>query len=318
MQEKILIVDDEYTTVTALEELLSSKGYNVVGLCMSGDEAVETATRLKPDLILMDIVMPGRIDGIAAAEIVRERLGIPVVFLTGHAEDKLVDKAKKAGPLGYIMKPFNDAQIEAAVKIALDKNEKDRQLKTANEDLEKMVGERTKELLMANKTMQEEIIQRKYAWEKLKQKEEELMIKTSQLDETNTALKVLLKRRQIDNEEIEEKVVSNVNALIKPYLKKLRKTNLTPTQEIFLNILQSNTEDILSPFLRNMAARHLGLTPKEIEVGNLVKEGKNTKEIAELLNTTKRAVEFHRQSLRGKLGIRNRKANLRSYLISLP
>jgi len=93
---------------------------------------------------------------------------------------------------------------------------------------------------------------------------------------------------------------------------------LTPTQDVYLNILKSNLVDILSPFLRNLAIRHSGLTPKEIEVGNLVKEGKNTKEIADLLNTTKRAVEFHRHSLRKKLGLKNTKANLRSYLMSLP
>ena len=134
MQEKILIVDDEFTTVTVLEEFLSSKGYHVVGMCMSGDEAVEMATRLKPDLILMDIVMLGKIDGIRAAEIVRDRLGIPVVFLTGHAEGKLVHRAKKAGGLGYIMKPFNEAQVEATIRIALDKSEKDRLVKTAHDD----------------------------------------------------------------------------------------------------------------------------------------------------------------------------------------
>ena len=88
--------------------------------------------------------------------------------------------------------------------------------------------------------------------------------------------------------------------------------------DYILNILQSNLGDILSPFLRNLAMRYSGFTPKEIQVASLVKEGKSTKEIAELLDTTKRAVEFHRQSLRGKLGLKNRKANLRSYLLSLP
>ena len=191
-------------------------------------------------------------------------------------------------------------------------------LQRAYDEMERRVEERTADLASVNKNLEEEIIHRKHAWEKLKQKEKELRIKTTELEETNTALGILLKRRQMDKEEVEQKVVSNVKALIEPYLKKLKKTNLTPDQGTYLQILQSNLGDILSPFLRNLAMRYSGFTPKEIQVASLVKEGKSTKEIAELLDTTKRAVEFHRHSLRGKLGLNNRKANLRSYLLSLP
>ncbi|MBU0736344.1 MAG: helix-turn-helix transcriptional regulator, partial [Proteobacteria bacterium] len=91
--------------------------------------------------------------------------------------------------------------------------------------------------------------------------------------------------------------------LIEPYLEKLKKSNLSPEQEIYLSILDSNLKDISSPFIRSMAIKYAGLTHKEIQVAGLVKEGKKTKEIAKLLNTTKRAVEFHRHSLRTKLGL---------------
>jgi DNA-binding NarL/FixJ family response regulator len=117
--DKILIVDDDIATITVLEELLPSKGYDVVGKAFSGEEAIKMAAESTPDLILMDIGMPGKIDGITAAQKIKETLGIPVLFLTGHSEEEVIERAKNAEPLGYIMKPFDEAQLHAAVQIAL-------------------------------------------------------------------------------------------------------------------------------------------------------------------------------------------------------
>jgi len=85
-----------------------------------------------------------------------------------------------------------------------------------------------------------------------------------------------------------------------------------------LSIIVSNLEDIIAPFSRQLSSKFSNLTPKEIQVAGLVKEGKTTKEIAELLVSTPDAIEFHRKNLRKKLGLRNTKSNLRSYLLSLP
>ena len=117
--DKILIVDDDITTITALEEFLPSKGYDVAGSAFSGKEAIKMAAEARPDLILMDIGMPGKIDGINAAQKIKETLGIPVLFLTGHSEDEIIERAKNAEPLGYIMKPFDETQVNAAIRIAL-------------------------------------------------------------------------------------------------------------------------------------------------------------------------------------------------------
>ena len=243
----------------------------------------------------------------------------------GHIEGRKLNLKKKDGTpifcsayIRSIQTEDGEYVYEGLLEDITGRKLTEEALKEAHDHLEMRVEKRTAELANVNRNLREQIIQRKYAWDKLKQKEKELKNKTIELRETNTALNVLLKRREIDKEEVEEKVVSNVKALIQPYLKKLKKTKLTSTQDVYLNILQSNLGDILSPFLRNLAVRYSGLTPKEIEVGQLVKEGRNTKEIAELLDTTKRAVEFHRHSLREKLGLKNTKANLRAYLISLP
>jgi CheY-like chemotaxis protein/DNA-binding PadR family transcriptional regulator len=116
---KVLVVDDEAIITMQLEERLTALGYQVVGMAASGEESVEKARRLKPDIVLMDIVMPGRMNGIEAAKQIYEELGTPVVFVTSYADDAIIERAKAARPYGYIVKPFNELEIKAAIEVAL-------------------------------------------------------------------------------------------------------------------------------------------------------------------------------------------------------
>jgi DNA-binding NarL/FixJ family response regulator len=127
---KILIVEDEISVSLELQEMLTEHGYDVVGIADSGEEAIVMARSLKPDLALMDIKLSGKLDGIEAAARIRSRLDIPSVFLTGHGKKELVDRAVKADPLGYIMKPLDEIQILAAVKVALGKKVREESKKT--------------------------------------------------------------------------------------------------------------------------------------------------------------------------------------------
>ena len=162
-----------------------------------------------------------------------------------------------------------------------------------------------------------DISERKKAEMELHEREEELEIKSRNLEELNTALKVLLKHREDDKEELEERILSNVKELVLPYLEKLKKTALKGDQLAYTDIIESNLDDILSPFLRKMTSKYLNLTPREIQIATLIREGRTTKEISEVLNISSRAVEFHRDNIRIKLGLKNKKANLRSFLLSL-
>ena len=151
----------------------------------------------------------------------------------------------------------------------------------------------------------------------LKQRERELEIQTVNLEEANAALKVLLKRREEDKKELEEKVLFNIKELAEPYLEKLRKTGLNERQRAFLDILASNLNEIISPFPRSLYFTYLNLTPAEMQIATLVRHAKTTKEIAELLNLSSRTVETHRKNIRRKLGLKDKKENLRTRLLSL-
>jgi len=163
----------------------------------------------------------------------------------------------------------------------------------------------------------EDVTAIKRAEEALRDRELELELQRQKLEETNTALRVLLKAREEDKRELEEKVLANVKELITPYLKDLKNAGLDSRQKAYLEIVESNLNDIISPFLHHLSSKYLNLTPREIQVATLVKEGKATKEIAEMLNLSLNAVDFHRKNIRQKLGLKNKKANLRTHLLSL-
>lgn len=162
-----------------------------------------------------------------------------------------------------------------------------------------------------------DITKRKRMEEELKKRERDLESRSRNLEEVNIALKVLLKRREEDKTELEEKVLLNIQELVEPYLDKLKKTRLDIDQKAYINIIETYIKDIISPFQRNLSSKYPNLTPREIEITNLIKEGKTTKEIARVLNSSPGAIDFHRNNIRNKLGLKKKNANLRSYLLSL-
>ena len=161
------------------------------------------------------------------------------------------------------------------------------------------------------------VIARKLIDDSLKQREQELEIKSSNLEEMNSALKVLLQRREDDRKELEEKVLFNVKELVTRNLEKLRNTRLDARQSGYVDVLESNLNSIISPFSRTLSHQFLDLTPVEIEVADMIRQGRRTKEMADLLNVSERTIEFHRQNIRNKLGIKQKKANLRTRLLSI-
>ncbi len=162
-----------------------------------------------------------------------------------------------------------------------------------------------------------DISERKEAEEALKERTRELEIKTNSLEEINTAMKVLLKKREEDKGELEDNVLTNVKELIAPFFKKIKKTDLDDPQKTFLSIIESNLNEIISPFTRKMSLKYLNLTPTEIRIANQIRHGSPSKEIAELMNVSPRTIDTHRKNIRRKIGLQGQRGNLRSHLLSL-
>nr|MBP7323725.1 PAS domain S-box protein [Deltaproteobacteria bacterium] len=159
-----------------------------------------------------------------------------------------------------------------------------------------------------------DISYRKKIEHSLREHEQALEVRNLRLQEMNTALKVLMNRSEDDHLEMEEQVVANVQDSALPLLEGLKKTNLNDQQKMFVDALQSALHTIISPFLRNISY-HNDFSSTELMIVNLIKQGKQTSEIAEMLHLAHRTIDTYRGRIRKKLGICNAKANLRSQLI---
>jgi PAS domain S-box-containing protein len=223
---------------------------------------------------------------------------------TGESHNTVVPYPSEEQPMGWIdlsAFPMKDAEghvtgVIEYVKDITDLKRAEEELREGREEMERRVEDRTVDLRKAN---------------------EELERQRHKLEEVNTALRVLLERREKDKTEVEEAVLRNLKELILPYIEKLKGSGLNDKQVTIAEILESNLREVVSPFSRRLSSSHLGLTPTEIKVAALIRQGKTTKEIAELFNVSPRTTEAHRESIRKKMGIQKKKANLRTHLLSI-
>jgi DNA-binding LytR/AlgR family response regulator len=124
----VLVVEDESIVSKDIQYSLKKLGYNVVGAASTGEKAFELASTTKPDIILMDIMLKGDINGIETAERVKEELNIPVIYLTAYADEATLAKAKVTEPYGYIIKPFKEVDLHTSIEMALYKFSKEREV----------------------------------------------------------------------------------------------------------------------------------------------------------------------------------------------
>ena len=275
----ILILEDVPADAELMEDELREAGLNFVSHRVAARQSfIKGLAEFSPELILADYSLPD-FDGKSALKIVMDKYpNIPFIFVSGALGEELAIELLKKGATDYVLKN-KLSRLAPAVKRALQ------------------------ELTERNER---------------KRAQEELLEKSKSLEEANTALKVLLQHREVDQKAMEDKVITNVKKLALPYIDKLKTLKLNENQLACVKIIEDNLKDIISPFLRNLTMEHLDFTPREIQISALVKEGKTTKDISELLNISATAVEFHRKNIRWKLGIKNKKTNLISYLLSMP
>lgn len=120
---KILIVEDEAVVSLDIARRLEKMGYEVIGRLASGEEALELVQEERPDLVLMDINLQGEMDGIQTATTLYKNYGLPVIYLTAYAGESTLERAKESKPYGYILKPFKERELHAAIEIAISRHE---------------------------------------------------------------------------------------------------------------------------------------------------------------------------------------------------
>ena len=198
-----------------------------------------------------------------------------------------------------------------------DRKSAEMELKKHREKLEDLINERTAELTKAYEQLNQENEARKTSEIALRYRELELEKGRQELQEMNSALKVLLKQREEDKVNMEMNIISNIKTSVLPYIEKLELSGLAEGQVRVSSMIKSLLGELISPFIRNVSSEFLGFTPNEIQVASLIKEGKNSKDIAEILNISLNTVHTYRYKIRTKTGLKNSKVNLRSYLQTL-
>jgi len=162
-----------------------------------------------------------------------------------------------------------------------------------------------------------DITYRKRIQQSLRRANDELERRTAELEDTNTALKVLLKKRDKDNLELQENIFSNYELMITPFLRKLKTHSDNQNQQNLLDIIETNLQEIVAPFAKSLSNPMMRLTSSEIQIATMIKQGYSNKEIATILNSSKRTIDTYRQNIRRKLNLKNEKINLKAYLTNL-
>ncbi|MBM3301664.1 MAG: PAS domain S-box protein, partial [Deltaproteobacteria bacterium] len=166
---RLLIVEDEALAARHLKMSLTAMGYQVAGVVNSGEEAMDAARETLPDLVLMDIMLDGEMDGVETAALIRSEMDIPVVYLTAYTDERLMERAKLTEPLGYLVKPFREEAVRATLEMALHRYTSEKGFRG---ELRNQVQQRTAELLTLNENLRREILERERAEQALRESRE--------------------------------------------------------------------------------------------------------------------------------------------------
>lgn len=147
---KILIVEDELLIAKGLARKLQKLGYAVVDIVSSGDKALEKIAETQPDLVLMDIVIKGEMDGIQTAELIDKHFNIPVIYVTAYADDRTLDRAEQTGSYGYVLKPYKERELHATIKLALRKHQAQLEVQKNLENVQLSKEEKSRLLSIAS------------------------------------------------------------------------------------------------------------------------------------------------------------------------
>jgi DNA-binding NarL/FixJ family response regulator len=318
------MLEDTASDAALMEDELHSAGLDFVSCLVSNKKGYLAAMDdFSPDIILSDYNLP-QYDGVRALHDARLRLPyIPFILVTGAIGEDLAIEIFVNGANDYVMKnrlqrlvPAIERALAEAKEIRARK-EAEESLRRAHDDLEMQVKERTAELARLNEVLKKENDLRESTEAVLRSREIELVRKQTGLEERNIAMRILLENRDEDKSSIEQNIISNIKSSVFPYLEKLKTSGLKEDQLKYCSEVELHLKNIASSFVKELSSEYIGLSPHEIQVAYLIKEGKPSKEIATILNISLHTVLSHRYKIRIKTGIKSKKINLRTYLQTL-
>lgn len=264
---RILIAEDEQVIAHGLGASLTRLGYTVVAVVSSGEKAIQKAGELRPDLVLMDIMLEGEMDGIEAAQQIREGSHVPTIFLTAYSGEEIVQRARFAEPLGFIVKPYQERELHAAVQVALYRHTVERKLKRAEQELrhahdslEERVAERTAKLADANRRLRQLSIQMMNA-----QEAERKRISQELHDEMGQALTAIMYNLEMSQRDLPPDLRPTIGErLAEAHSLTLR--TLEQVRILSLDLRPAMLDDLgLVPALRSYVGRYTHRTGIEIE-----------------------------------------------------
>lgn len=298
----VLIVDDVAAMRRLLARILAKQNLDV-RTAENAADAREILGRRPFDLMLCDLMMPGEPGQCLIQHVVRAYPDMAVVVVTGVTEPEEAERVLTIGVMGYLIKPFDKNQVLITVSNALRLRELERRERTRREHLEKEVQQKTRDLMRLHETLQE--------------RQQQLQRQALSLRDAAGAVRTLLSQTGRERADFEAEILENVAQSINPFVERLKATQLSSVQENYLDALEQSLENIISPFIKAISSSYLDLTPTELQVADLIRQGKRTKDIAAILNLSPNTVMTHRYHLRDKLGLKNKRVSLTTYLKTL-
>ncbi len=351
---RILVVDDEPGIITAYKSIFSDREETTpsntrlselteklfsahpssplnsqkfeIHYCNQGTAAVQATQDAIQNgnpfcTAFIDIRMPPGPDGVWTASKIRELDPlVNIVIVTAYSDISPRDIGILVQPperLLYVQKPFHSHEIWQFAVALSAKWRTEKELMANNERLDQLVQDKTSDLSMTIESLEKSNNKYSKMAQDLIKTERELTVKADDLSGTNLALQHMMQKNKEDRHMIGQKVLFSIHEMVEPYLQQLQKTKLNDTQQTFLKLIHNNLLEITAPFMKGLSHKYFRLNPTEIQVANLIRQGKTTIKIAEELNTTKRNIDFYRDQIRDKIGIKNTKANLRAVLQDL-
>jgi len=288
-------------------------------LCSQGDQAVHKVREARDNgksyaVAFVDIVMPPGPDGVWTAQQIR-RLDkeINIVIVTAYSDtpvEEIAEKVKPADKLFYLKKPFHASEIKQFALGLCSKFHAER-------DLNSIIADRTADLAMNNIALYDEIDKRNRTKRDLELTEQRLKRKDDELAGVSMVMETMFTQKKEIRQEFEDDIIFNLKEVLEPCLLKLKATPLDQTQEKLVHVLETNLFSLTSPFMRDLSQRYFRLTPNELQIARLIIQGKSSVQICQMMKLSKRTIDFHRDKLRQKLGIKNTKVNLKEKLMEL-